>query len=67
MGRLVEDMLVLAKLDEERPLEVLPVDLGQLVADAGADARAAWPGRSITVDVGEEPLTSTATKTACGR
>ncbi len=57
MGRLVEDMLVLAKLDEERPLEVLPVDLGQLVADAGADARAVWPGRSITVDVGEEPAT----------
>ena len=27
MGRLVEDMLVLAKLDEQRPLELRPVDL----------------------------------------
>ena len=57
MGRLVEDMLVLAKLDEERPLDVGPVDLGVLVADAGADARAAWPGRSIEVAVGDEPMT----------
>ena len=53
MGRLVEDMLVLAKLDEERPLDLAPVDLAALAEDAGADARAAWPDRSIAVDVGD--------------
>jgi two-component system OmpR family sensor kinase len=51
MGRLVDDMLVLAKLDQERPLETRPVDLGVLAADAAADARAAAPGREITVEV----------------
>ena len=55
MGRLVEDMLVLAKFDEERPLDLAPVDLGKLVCDAAADAHAAWPGRPITVDVDAEP------------
>ena len=37
MGRLVEDMLVLAKLDEERPLDHRPVDLGVLATDAAND------------------------------
>jgi two-component system OmpR family sensor kinase len=55
MGRLVEDMLALAKLDEQRPLDTARLDLAQLVVDAGADARAAWPGRSIAVDVVDEP------------
>ncbi len=47
MGRLVEDMLVLAKLDEERPLMSQPVDLAELARDAAVDARAAWPTRAI--------------------
>jgi two-component system OmpR family sensor kinase len=51
MGRLVDDMLVLAKLDQERPLETRPVDLGALALDAAADARAAAPGRDITVEI----------------
>lgn len=55
MGRLVEDMLVLAKFDEERPLDLAPVDLVELAWDAAADARVAWPGRPITVDVDAEP------------
>ena len=50
MGRLVDDMLLLAKLDEERPLDHRPVDLGVLAADAANDARIAAPGRPITVD-----------------
>jgi two-component system, OmpR family, sensor kinase len=51
MGRLVEDMLTLAKLDEQRPLERRPVDIGRLVIDAVADAKAATPTRDITAAV----------------
>lgn len=47
MGRLVEDMLVLAKLDEERPLDRRHLDLVKLANDAAADARARAPERSI--------------------
>jgi len=48
MGRLVEDMLTLAKFDEQRPLEQRPVDLVALVADAVTDARAVQPDRPLT-------------------
>lgn len=51
MGRLVEDMLTLAKLDQHRPLDRVAVDLGVLAADAGRDAAAATPERSVTVTV----------------
>ena len=43
IGRLVEDMLALARLDEQRPLDVRPVDLTALARDAAADARATSP------------------------
>jgi two-component system, OmpR family, sensor kinase len=55
MGRLVEDMLVLAKLDEQRPLESRPVDLAALARDAASDARATWPQRAITVEAPDGP------------
>lgn len=51
MGRLVEDMLTLAKLDQHRPLERVAVDLGVLATDAGRDAAAAAPERSVTATV----------------
>jgi two-component system OmpR family sensor kinase len=51
MGRLIEDMLTLAKLDEERPLASRPVDLVALARDAVADARAAAPDRPIGLDL----------------
>ena len=51
MGRLVDDMLLLAKLDQDRPLDTRPVDLARLAGDAAADARAAAPNRDITLDV----------------
>ena len=50
MGRLVEDMLVLAKFDEQRPLDLRHVDLVALARDAAADARARAQERSITFD-----------------
>ena len=56
IGRLVEDMLALARLDEQRPLEVRPVDLSALARDAAADARATSPGRPIAVDVATTPI-----------
>ena len=56
IGRLVEDMLSLAKLDEHRPLTVRPVDLTALARDAASDARAAAPDRPITVDAGPTPI-----------
>jgi two-component system OmpR family sensor kinase len=39
MSGLVEDLLTLARLDGERPLELQPVDLAVLAADAAQDAR----------------------------
>ncbi|MDB5067295.1 MAG: integral rane sensor signal transduction histidine kinase [Chloroflexi bacterium] len=47
MGILVDDLLLLARLDQGRPLESRPVDLEALVADACADARAADGDRAI--------------------
>ena len=51
MGVLVDDLLLLARLDSQRPLERKPVDLLTLAADAVHDARAVDPGRQITLDV----------------
>jgi len=52
MGVLVEDMLLLARLDQQRPLEHQTVDLLTLAADAVHDARVVAPGRSINLTVG---------------
>lgn len=49
MGQLVEDLLTLARIDEQRPLEAQPLDLLVLGNDAALDARAIAPGRKITV------------------
>ena len=53
MGVLVEDLLVLARLDRVRELEPEPVDVGELARDAVDDARATAPGRTIEVRVAE--------------
>lgn len=55
MSGLVEDLLLLARLDQGRPLEQEPVDLGTILQDAAADARVVAPGRQITVAV-DRPL-----------
>ncbi|MBE0010515.1 sensor histidine kinase [Arthrobacter sp. AET 35A] len=49
MGELVEDLLTLARIDEQRPLESEPLDLVILGNDAALDARAIAPDREITV------------------
>ncbi|MGH8977733.1 MAG: sensor histidine kinase [Acidimicrobiia bacterium] len=51
MGVLVDDLLLLTRLDQRRPLEQEVVDLARLASDAAADARAAHPDHTITVSV----------------
>ena len=51
MGLLVEDLLTLARLDQQRPLSKGPVDLLTLAADAVQDARIVSPGRPIDLIV----------------
>jgi len=51
MGELVDEMLLLARLDQGSPLEREPVDLGALVEGAVGDARAVEPDRPIELDV----------------
>src|SRR5215472_16172482 len=52
MGVLVDDLLLLARLDQQRPLDFRTVDLLAIAADALHDARVIAPDRSITLTVG---------------
>ena len=52
MSVLVEDMLLLARLDQQRPLDFRPVDMLTLAADAVHDARVVAPDRTIELTVG---------------
>ena len=51
MGLLVEDLLLLARLDQERPLVLAPVDLRTVAADAIGAARAIAPDRPIRLEL----------------
>jgi two-component system OmpR family sensor kinase len=53
MKTLVEDLLLLARLDETRPVEREPVDLAVLAADACSDAIAVDAGRPMELDAPE--------------
>ncbi|MBN9605137.1 MAG: HAMP domain-containing histidine kinase [Actinomycetales bacterium] len=53
MTALVEDLLELARLDEDRPLELAPLDLLPLARDAAMDASASAPAREVRVVVVE--------------
>ncbi|MFC9756971.1 sensor histidine kinase [Streptomyces sp. NPDC056921] len=59
MTHLVDDLLLLARLDAGRPLEQEPVDLTLLILNATDDARAAGPGHHWFLDLPEEPVTVT--------
>lgn len=54
MTSLVEDLLLLARLDAGRPLEREPVDLTRLLVEAVSDARVVDPDRRWRVDVPDE-------------
>lgn len=56
MSVLVEDLLLLARLDQGRPLEREAVDMAAVVNDAASDARVIAPEREITVRVSGELL-----------
>lgn len=56
MGVLVEDLLLLARLDQQRPLEVVPVDLLELTTEALAGVQAAHPGRAISLATQTGPV-----------
>ncbi len=53
MRVLVDDLLLLARLDETRPRDTVPVDLTVLAADACTDAAATAPDRRITLHAPE--------------
>lgn len=56
MQVLVEDLLLLARLDAGRPLEREPVDLSLLAVNAVSDAHAASPDHVWELDLPEEPV-----------
>ncbi|PSM44319.1 sensor histidine kinase [Streptomyces dioscori] len=49
MGRLVDELLTLARLDQQPELRFRNVDLSRLVRDAAEDLRAQQPGRPVSV------------------
>lgn len=53
MGRLVDDLLLLARLDQEEPLEMVDVDLAGVAADAVSDARAVDAEHPVSLDAPE--------------
>ncbi len=62
MSLLIDDLLLLARLDQQRPMRRAPVDLAVLASDAVHDARAVAPARPLTLEVagpvpvlGDEP------------
>ncbi|MFF7340802.1 sensor histidine kinase [Streptomyces sp. NPDC008163] len=56
MTRLVDDLLLLARLDAGRPLEHRPVDLTLLILNAAEDARAASPDHHWRLDLPDAPV-----------
>jgi two-component system OmpR family sensor kinase len=59
MTALVEDLLLLARLDSGRPLERRPVDLSRLLLEAVDDVRVVDPERSWRLSLPDEPITVT--------
>jgi two-component system OmpR family sensor kinase len=56
MTNLVDDLLLLARLDSGRPLDRKPVDLSRLCADVVSDAHAAGPEHRWNLDMPPEPV-----------
>ena len=50
MGVLVDDLLLLARLDQGRPLDRQPVDLRGILHDASGDVAVTAPDRQLTVE-----------------
>ncbi|GAB4100892.1 HAMP domain-containing sensor histidine kinase [Sinomonas halotolerans] len=56
MGRLVEDLLTLARLDEGQALSVRPVDVTQLVIETVTDQKVIGPDHVWRLELPDEPL-----------
>src|SRR5206468_5717450 len=56
MGVLVDDLLLLARLDAGRPLEREPVDLSRLVIETTSDARVARDDHRWRLALPDEPV-----------
>lgn len=56
MSTLVEDLLLLARLDQSREMERLPVDLNTVINESVASARAAGPSHPIEVSLPEDDV-----------
>ncbi len=56
MTSLVEDLLLLARLDEGRDLDSVPLDVSRLLIDAVSDAHAAGPDQEWSLDLPDEPV-----------
>lgn len=56
MTQLVEDMLLLARLDDGRPLERDSVDVSRLIVDSVSDAHIAGPEHRWSLDLPEDPV-----------
>jgi two-component system, OmpR family, sensor kinase len=56
MSSLVDDLLLLARLDAGRPLQAEPADLTRLAIDATSDARAAGAGHRWRLELPEGPV-----------
>ena len=56
MGSLVEDLLLLARLDQSREMKAEPVNLSKLVSDAVESARAAGPNHAVNFSNSDEEI-----------
>jgi two-component system OmpR family sensor kinase len=56
MTSLVEDLLLLARLDAQRELDTADVDLSRLLVDVVGDAHAAGPDHDWDLDLPDEPV-----------
>ncbi|MGP3961849.1 sensor histidine kinase [Nonomuraea sp. 3N208] len=56
LGRLVDDMLLLARLDQERALDLAELDIRTLVEDAVHDAKARDPERPLILESAGKPV-----------
>ena len=60
MSHLVEDLLLLARLDSGPDLDIQPTDITEVVINAVNDARVAGPGHTWRLDVPEHPVVAQA-------
>lgn len=60
MSALVDDLLLLARLDSQPTLDVQPVDLTEMVLNAVSDARAADSGHRWSLDLADDVVTALA-------